>query len=85
MWSERDWGAAKERATGNVGRIAHEMGLSHREVRRRIEWTKQSDETLGGAAGNPDVSVDPDTGEVFPQTNDGTLGDSIGNLRDALL
>jgi len=84
VWSEPDWEAAKNRATANVGRIAHEMGLSRREVLRRIEWTKQSDETLGGA-GNPDVSVDPDTGEVFPQTNDGALGDSIGNLWDALL
>jgi hypothetical protein len=53
-------------------------------VRRAIEALKQAN--LSGHAGelNPDVRVDLDTGEVYPESQDGTVGDSIGNIEDQL-
>jgi hypothetical protein len=33
---------------------------------------------------NPDVKVDPKTGDVRPIGPDGSLGDSIGNIFDFL-
>lgn len=33
----------------------------------------------GGRVRNPDVAVDPETGEIYPEI-DGCMGDSIGNL-----
>jgi RHS repeat-associated protein len=58
------------------GKIASEHGLKPAEVKDKIHELK------GGAKlpNNPDVEVCNDCGEVFPQTEDGGLGDSIGNI-----
>ncbi|ROQ96862.1 hypothetical protein EDE04_3333 [Streptomyces sp. 2132.2] len=37
-----------------------------------------------GGNKNPDMLIDPKTGEVYPQMPDGTPGDSIGNIFDHL-
>lgn len=63
-----------------VGDIADKTGLTPREVKDRIHDIKRR----GGLEGNPDVDVDTDTGEVYPKTKDGGLGDSIGNIYDPI-
>ena len=50
---------------------------SVRDVKDRIHDIKS-----GPLPGNPDVEVCNDCGEVYPQTEYGTLGDSIGNILD---
>ncbi|ACE84465.1 RHS repeat-associated core domain-containing protein [Cellvibrio japonicus] len=60
------------------GKIASEHGLKPREVKDKIHELK------GGAKlpNNPDVEVCNNCGEVFPQTTEGSLGDSIGNINE---
>jgi len=59
------------------GKIGEAHDLKPKEVRNRIHGIKN-----GQLSGNPDVEVCNDCGEVFPQTEDGNLGDSIGNIED---
>jgi uncharacterized protein RhaS with RHS repeats len=59
------------------GKIGEEHGLTSKEVRDRIHGAKS-----GQLSGNPDVEVCDDCGEIFPQTEKGKLGDSIGNIED---
>ena len=58
------------------GKIASEHGLKPKEVKEKIHELK-GDAKLPN---NPDVEVCNDCGEVFPQTEGGGLGDSIGNI-----
>lgn len=37
-----------------------------------------------GKVRNPNVEVDLDTGEIYPQTPGGGIGDSIGNIWEFL-
>ena len=67
-----------------VGNIASKLGRSPKEVKRAIENLKQQGLPKGAKQRNPDVRVDPNTGEVFPKTPDGGVGDSIGNIFDFL-
>ncbi|UZJ45955.1 RHS repeat-associated core domain-containing protein [Marinimicrobium sp. C6131] len=60
------------------GKIGQEHGIKTKEAKNRIEEIKQK----GKLEGNPDVEVCNDCGEVFPQTESGGLGDSIGNIED---
>ncbi len=60
------------------GKIADSLGVKTKEVKTRIEGVKQS----GKLEGNPDIEVCLDCGEVFPQTDDGGLGDSIGGIKE---
>jgi hypothetical protein len=60
------------------GAIANDHDMKPKEVKEKIHELK------GGAKidGNPDVEVCSECGEVFPQTEDGGLGDSIGNIKE---
>ena len=71
--------------TSNTGKIAKEIGRKEKEVRNAIEKVKQSGAWRSGTKNrNPDVVVDTKTGEVYPKTPDGGIGDSIGNIYDYL-
>ncbi len=71
--------------TDSPGSIANQLGRTTREIKNAIEKVKQGNSWRSGANNrNPDVMVDPDTGEVYPQTPDGGTGDSIGNINDHL-
>ena len=58
-------------------KIGKEHGMKPKEVKEKIHEIKN-----GQLTGNPDVEVCNDCGEVFPQTEEGGLGDSIGNIQD---
>lgn len=60
------------------GKIADAHGLKPREVKDAIHGVKGS----ANLPNNPDVEVCNECGEVFPQTEEGGLGDSIGNIKD---
>jgi uncharacterized protein RhaS with RHS repeats len=60
------------------GKIADAHGLKPKEVKEAIHGVKGN----ANLPNNPDVEVCNDCGEVFPQTEDGGLGDSIGNIED---
>lgn len=72
------------RTTGSTSRIADLIGRSNKEVRKAIEQCKQDGLPRGGPKRNPDVRVDPKTGEVYPDLGSGQLGDPIGNIYDYL-
>jgi hypothetical protein len=67
-----------------IGKIATETGRSPKEIAKAIEAVKQQGLPKGTAIRNPDVRVDPRTGEVYPKTPDGGVGDSIGNIFEHL-
>ena len=69
--------------TNNPKKVAEKFGLTEKQVNRAIHKLKND---LPGHAksSNPDVRVDLRTGEVHPVGPGGRLGDSIGNVLDAL-
>ncbi|MBI2528478.1 MAG: hypothetical protein HYV93_21155 [Candidatus Rokubacteria bacterium] len=69
--------------TNNPKRVAEKFGLTEKQVNRAIHKLKND---LPGHAksSNPDVKVDLRTGEVYPIGPSGRLGDSIGNVLDAI-
>ncbi|MGI9420844.1 MAG: hypothetical protein ACR2RA_23720 [Geminicoccaceae bacterium] len=69
------------RPADKPGKIASETGLTEKEVREKIHEAK-GNMPRGGEVKNPDVAVDLDTGEIHPKNEDGTYGDSIGNIYD---
>ncbi len=71
------------RTSASIGQIAKETGLSEREVKDRIHEAK-NDIPKGTEQRNPDVVVDLNTGEIHPVSEDGTVGDSIGNIHISL-
>jgi RHS repeat-associated protein len=83
-------GGGKDCATNTAGadylrkesQIAARFGTTVRAVKDAIHAAK-TNLPKGGPIRNPDVAVDPDTGEIYPDI-DGCLGDSIGNLWDLL-
>jgi hypothetical protein len=64
------------------GQIAARFGTTVRAVKDAIHAAK-TNLPKGRPIRNPDVAVDPDTGEIYPVI-DGCLGDSIGNVWDLL-
>jgi hypothetical protein len=70
--------------TKSLDLVARTYGVREKVVGRAIESLKQAN--LSGHAGelSPDVLVDLESGEVYPVTQDGTVGDSIGNVQDEL-
>ncbi|MFJ3205692.1 polymorphic toxin-type HINT domain-containing protein [Streptomyces sp. NPDC086989] len=63
--------------------IAKATGLSVKQVKDAIHKVKAQGAWRGiGGNKNPDMLVDPKTGEVYPQMPDGSPGDSIGNIFD---
>lgn len=63
------------------GAIARDTGLTVRKVLEKIHAAKDN-LPRGGLIRNPDVFVDTKTGEIFPETPGGGIGDSIGNIFD---
>jgi hypothetical protein len=72
------------RTTNSTSRVAEVLGRSNREVRAAVEQCKQQGLPRNGPIRNPDVRIDPRTGEVFPEVGSGRVGDSIGNIFDYL-
>ena len=71
-----------EEFTDKVGKIAKETEKTVKEVKKAIERIKQEGLPRDTNIRNPDVKVNPKTGEVRPKNPDGSLGDPIGNIRD---
>jgi hypothetical protein len=69
--------------TDKPGKIANRLGRSRKEIRDAIHRVKESMHR-NGPARNPDVWVNTRTGEVYPKTPGGRVGDSIGNIFDYL-
>lgn len=63
--------------------IADRLRFSVREVKDAIHAVK-TNMPRSGPVRNPDVMVDLETGEVYPQLEHGGVGDSIGNIFDYL-
>jgi RHS repeat-associated protein len=72
------------RTTTSTSRVAELLGRSNREIRAAIEQCKQKSLPRSGRLRNPDVRVDPRTGEVYPDLGGGRVGDSIGNIFEFL-
>ncbi|MFI0444452.1 hypothetical protein [Actinomadura sp. 6N118] len=69
----------------DVGNIARELGYTEQEINEAIHEVKAASDWRGiGGNRNPDVMVDPESGEVYPQTRDGVGKDSLGNIFDHL-
>ena len=64
-------------------KIAEKTGYSPKEIKDAIHEVKKN-MPRGGPVRNPDVNVDVNTGEVYPQNGQGGSGDSIGNIFDHL-
>jgi RHS repeat-associated protein len=64
------------RTSNKPGKIASDHEQKVKEVKDKIHELKRP------ISGNPDVEVCQDCGEVFPQTAEGGLGDSIGNINE---
>ncbi|MFC7262657.1 hypothetical protein [Streptomyces lutosisoli] len=63
--------------------LARATGYSVKQIKEAIHRVKGQGGWRGiGDNGNPDMLIDPNTGEVHPQMLDGTPGDSIGNIFD---
>jgi hypothetical protein len=67
--------------SGSIPDISNETGLPPRQVKDRIHKAKKNI-PKGTRIRNPDVVVDTETGEIYPEAPDGTIGDSIGNIYD---
>ncbi|MEU2628319.1 polymorphic toxin-type HINT domain-containing protein [Kitasatospora sp. NPDC007106] len=67
------------------GAIAKATGYSVKQIKDAIHKVKAQGGWRGiGSNKNPDMLIDPKTGEVHPQLPDGTPGESIGNIFDHL-
>lgn len=65
--------------------IAKATGYSVKQIKDAIHKVKAQGAWRGiGGNKNPDMLIDPKTGEVHPQMPDGSPGDSIGNIFDHL-
>ncbi|WP_405978924.1 polymorphic toxin-type HINT domain-containing protein [Streptomyces sp. NBC_00158] len=65
--------------------IAKATGYSVKQIKDAIHKVKAQGGWRGiGGNKNPDMLIDPKTGEVHPQMPDGSPGDSIGNIFDHL-
>ncbi len=69
-----------QRTTNSTTRLAELLGRRQKEIKRAIEQCKQEGLPRGGPIKNPNVRVDPRTGEVYPELPGGKIGDSIGNI-----
>jgi hypothetical protein len=65
--------------------IANETGYTAKQVKEAIHSVKNEGGWRDmGSRKNPDVLVNPRTGDVHPQLPDGSPGDIIGNIFDYL-
>ncbi|WP_314225546.1 hypothetical protein [Streptomyces zaehneri] len=68
-----------------VNALARATGYSVKQIKDAIHGVKGQGGWRGiGGNRNPDMLIDPQTGEVYPEMLDGTPGDSIGNIFDYL-
>jgi len=75
--------ALAKRCTDKIGKLAQELKKTEKQIRDAIHKVKENLKGSGPKR-NPDVKVDPATGEVYPMNPNGSLGDSIGNIFDFL-
>lgn len=73
----------KNRSTGSVKQLADLLNRNRKAIEDAIHSCKQN-LPRNAPERNPDVVVDKITGEVYPLLKSGRLGDSIGNILDAL-
>ncbi|MEV6534185.1 polymorphic toxin-type HINT domain-containing protein [Streptomyces sp. NPDC051639] len=65
--------------------LARATGYSVKQIKEAIHKVKGQGGWRGiGDNRNPDMLIDPKTGEVHPQMPDGAPGDSVGNIYDYL-
>ncbi|MCX4770150.1 Hint domain-containing protein [Streptomyces sp. NBC_01285] len=65
--------------------LSQKTGYTVKQIKEAIHKVKNQGGWRGnGANRNPDMLIDPNTGEVYPQMPDGSPGDSIGNIFDHL-
>jgi hypothetical protein len=65
--------------------VARKTGYSVKQINDAIHRVKGQPGWRGiGGNKNPDMLIDPNSGEVYPKKPDGTPGDSIGNIFDYL-
>jgi uncharacterized protein RhaS with RHS repeats len=78
--------AAKQlegRCINNVGKLANKFNKTPGEIKDALHKAKNNalQRFKGkGMKANVNVTVDPDTGEIYPQIPGGGLGDSVGNI-----
>ena len=75
-----------QRCTSNVSKLAQQLGKKASDINKAIHKIKRKLPRGGGKGipSNPDVTIDPITGDAFPKIPGGSIGDCIGNLFDAL-
>lgn len=71
------------RSTDSIERLSKLFRKSPDEIENAIHMCKKL-LPRNTPVRNPDVMVDMDTGEVYPKTGNGSIGDSIGNIWDHL-
>ena len=67
----------------SLKKLARQFGKTEKEIRDAIHAAKRG-MSRAGSRRNPDVRVDPRTGEICPETPSGGVDDSIGNIFDFL-
>lgn len=72
------------RSTQSVSRLAQLFNRTKQQIQGAIEQCKQHGLPRSGPVRNPNVVVDTTTGEVYPITSSGGIGDSIGNISSYL-
>jgi len=76
--------ALVKRCTKNIGKLAKQFNKTRKEIETAIHKAKKPLQRFKGKGqkSNVDVTIDPTTGEVYPEIPGGGLGDSIGNILD---
>ena len=72
-----------KRVLTQPGQIAARFNKTVKQIKDAIHKIKRNMSKCKEKT-NGNVAIDPITGEVYPQIEGGGLGDSIGNLWDAL-
>jgi RHS repeat-associated protein len=75
--------AIRNRSTDSIKQLAELLKRNRKAIEDAIHKCKEN-LPRNAAERNPNVVVDKITGEVYPLLKNGRLGDSIGNILDAL-
>ena len=67
---------------GGVWNRPGKIAGDHERQPKEVKEKKHELKVEAKIPGNPDVEVCKDCGEVFPQTEEGGLGDSISNINE---
>lgn len=76
--------AGEVQSPSDEKKVARDLGVTKQQVNDAIHDLKDELTRGGGSRNNPDVWVDPDSGETYPVGPGNVLGDSLGNIRDVL-